>query len=321
MRAGRLQLIHNNHSGYLRPHSHTSYAGLAFVILLCAVLLLGVSWTSMAAPPAVNPQSGSVGLAGVVRGPAPDTAAVITSPRNGQHTSSIPITVSGVCSKGTFVTITKNEVFAGAVACSDNGSFSLQIDLFDGLNRLVAKVSDALGQSGPDSAAIEVTYDAPSFNVPGGGAIGKQLFLQASTSIVGVSPGVAARHSATIVGGVGPYAISWDWGDGQTSLASQAIEGSISASHVYERPGNYRVIVRVTDSAGNAAFLQLVTVVNGPADPIGANKGTGAGALPGSLLTAWPLLGLAGLMVLVFWLGERRQNSKLRRQAARVVEV
>jgi hypothetical protein len=313
MKAGRLQLISREHSGRLREHRHTSYASLAFLLVLCAVVLGATSWSAQAAVPAVNPQSGSVGLTGTVKGPPPSQAATITSPRNGQHTSTIPITVSGTCTSGTFVIITKNDVFAGATTC-ENGSFSLQVDLFDGLNTLIAKVTDVLGQSGPDSAPVAVFYDAPSFNTAGGAAVGKQLFLQTDTSVTGVSPDANLTRHVTIVGGIGPYAVLWDWGDGQTSLVSQAQEGNTSATHSYSRPGNYRVIVRVTDSTGNAAFLQLVTVVNGPADAYGANGGTGKGALPGTLVASWPLLALAILMVLVFWLGERRATAKMLRR-------
>jgi hypothetical protein len=70
----------------------------------------------------------------------------------------------------------------------------------------------------------------------------------------------------------------------------------------------------VSDSAGNAAYLQFVTVINGPADAIGATKGSGLGSIGGDLLAAWPLVGLACVMTLFFWLGERRELRKLRRR-------
>lgn len=310
MKTGRLQLISHAHFGRLREHQHTSYAGLGFVLLLAAVLLAGMSWGIEAAVPAVNPQSGSMGLSGVVPGPAPSQAATITAPRNGQRTSSIPITVSGVCPTATLVSITKNGAFGGVVPCGDDGSFSLQIDLFDGRNVLLARVSDALGQFGPDSAPVEVFYEAPSLSLPGG--VGRQLFLETTTTVVAVLPDVSLTRNVTIVGGVAPYAVSWDWGDGKTSLVSRAGEGPASASHAYERPGNYRVIVHVTDSQGNAALLQLVTIVDGPIDAIGTVGASGKGRLPGALVAAWPLTGLAALMVLVFWLGEWRARRKIR---------
>ncbi len=314
-RTGWLQLTAPHHTGRLRPHHHTSYAGLAFLLLLCGVLLASVSLTASAAPPAVNPQSGSVGLTGTVPGPPPSQAAVITTPQNGQHTSSIPITVAGLCTANDFITILKNNVFAGSTTCTADGTFSLQADLFDGINHLIARTSDALGQYGPDSAGVDVTYDAPSLNGQGNIALGKQLFLITDTTVMATSPGIALTRSVTIVGGIGPYAISWDWGDGQTSLQSQAIEGRINATHTYERAGNYRVIVRASDSTGNTAYLQLVTVVNGPVTPVGSSTGQGgSGALPGALVTAWPIYLVAVFMVAFFWLGQIVQMVRLRRQ-------
>lgn len=311
MKAGLLQLVPHEHSGKVRPHSHTSYASLFFVLILVGILLLGSSLAAQGAVPAVNPQSGSVGLSGTVRGPAPTTAAVILIPRTGTRTSNIPITVSGTCPVNTFVNITKNNVFGGVTTCETDGTFSLLIDLFDGSNVLVARVADALGQFGPDSNGVNVFYDAPTLNLPGG-TTGHQLFLEVSTTVLGVNPGQEASRSAVIVGGQAPYAVSWDWGDGHTTLVSQSTDGEVTSKHVYDRAGTYRVILRVTDAQGNGAFMQLITVVNGPVNAVGATRGNGLGALPGVLLTAWPLYLLALMMVLFFWLGERREARKLR---------
>lgn len=318
MKAGILQLADHEHSGKLRPHRHTSYAGLMFMLVLVGVLLLASSWAASAATPAVNPQPGSIGLSGTVRGPAPSTSATIGSPSNGSHTTTIPITVAGTCPINTFVSVTKNGVFGGVTTCQDDGTYSLQVDLFDGANTLVAQVTDALGQTGPDSSAITVYYDAPSLGI-GSGQVGKQLFLEVSTTVLATNPGQAVNRNATIVGGVGPYAVSWEWGDGDNSLLSQAGDGPVTAAHTYGRAGTYRVILRVTDVQGNSAFIQIVTVVNGPVDAVGGTHGNGFGALPGVLLTAWPLYVLAFLMVLFFWLGERREVHKLRRQQEQLV--
>jgi PKD repeat protein len=312
MKPSILQLSQHEHSGKIRPHRHTSYAGLVFILLVVGVLLLGSSWAAQAAPPAVNPQAGSLGLSGTVRGPAPSTSATITSPQNGSHTRAIPVTVAGTCPVNTFVSITKNAVFAGVTPCLDDGTYSLLVDLFDGANILLAQVTDVLGQGGPNSSPITVYYDAPSLTIPGG-AVGKQLFLEVTTTVLAGDPNQTVRRSATIVGGTAPYAASWDWGDGQTSLSSQINDGALSADHTYTRPGTYRVTLKVTDSLGNTAFIQIVTVINGPVEKLGTTNGLGLGALPGSLVTAWPLYGLALLMVLFFWLGERRATHKLRR--------
>jgi hypothetical protein len=313
MKTGPLQLVPHEHTAKLKSHQHTSYAGLMFVLILAGIVLLGASWAASAATPAVNPQTGSVGLSGIVRGPAPSTSAPILAPASGSRTRNIPISVSGTCPASTFVNITKNGVFGGVTPCQDDGTFTLQVDLFAGANVLVARVNDALGQFGPDSSPVNIFYDAPSLGLASG-TEGKQLFLEASTTVTSGDPNQGVSRSATIVGGVGPYAISWDWGDGESSLLSQASDGAVNASHTYTRAGTYRVILRVTDAQGNSAFMQLVTVVNGPVESVGATKGNGLGALPGVLLTAWPLYILGLIMVIFFWLGERREIHKLKRQ-------
>ena len=137
MTDGRWQLIAHHHTGRLRHHGHTSYAGLAFMLLLVGVLLVSSSVATEAAVPAVNPQSGSIGLTGAVRGPAPTTGATIGSPRDGSRTPTIPVSVTGTCPPGTFVLITKNGAFAGATDCLVSGTYKLDIDLFDGRNVLV----------------------------------------------------------------------------------------------------------------------------------------------------------------------------------------
>ncbi|HSX00872.1 MAG TPA: PKD domain-containing protein [Candidatus Saccharimonas sp.] len=311
MKTGLMHLIPHVHTGRLREHAHTSYRSLFAALGVVGMVLASCSWTMVeAAPPAVNPQSGSVGLSGTVRGPAPTQAAVITAPHDGQRFTSIPITVAGTCPQNTFVEIDKNAVFGGVTDCRSDGTFTLQVDLFDGQNTLIARVSDALGQFGPDSTPVVVFYDAPTLSLPGG-QVGRQLFLESNVTVQGGSPGDMLTRYITIVGGTGPYAVSWDWGDGGTSLVSQAADGSTSASHSYERAGNYRVVVHVSDAGGNAALLQLVTVINGPTQAVGANGGSGLGALPGYLIAIWPLFLLALIVVITFWLGERREKRKL----------
>jgi hypothetical protein len=120
-------------------------------------VLLAPSFAQALAPPAPNPQSGALGVEGQITGAAPTKAATIGVPGNGQHFGSLPITVSGSCQTGVLVEIFDNNVFVGSVLCR-GGSYSLQIDLFDGQNDLVARVYDALNQQGPDSATV--TYPA-----------------------------------------------------------------------------------------------------------------------------------------------------------------
>ncbi len=306
MTGRHLKLQPTRHSGRHLPHGHTSYAGLAFLLLLVGVLLAGLSLpVSADGHPKVkeNPIKGSFGVEATVAGPAPTRGAQIFSPRSGSQISASPVTVSGSCPQNLIVSIFKNDVFAGSAACTDEGAFTLPVDLFDGQNTLVARVEDALGQRGPDSSPVTVTYLSPSFRAGAAGNFGKQLFLQAPYATQGARVGEKVTWRFSIVGGTPPFALSWDWGDGKTDLEVVQGEGLVSRSHIYDRPGNYRVVLRATDASGNSAIIQVVTVVAG--EPIAGTGASSKGIGPGILL-AWPIYGFASLLVFCFWLGERR---------------
>jgi hypothetical protein len=194
--------------------------------------------------------------------------------------------------------------------CDSSGSYSLQVNLFDGQNTLIARETDALGQNGPDSNSVTVTYDAPSLALPGSSAIGHQLFLESNTPTRGGNPGDSIPWQVTIVGGTGPYALSWNWGDGNTTLVSEQSEGPVTTNHIYTRAGTYRVTAQVSDAAGNAAFIQMVMIVNGPVSATGVTTKID----PTILASIWPFYILACLIVAAFYIGERRELRKLRKR-------
>jgi hypothetical protein len=310
-----LKLSHHHHSGRVLPHHHTSYAGLTLVMLVMGLFMLGISVGASAnnltpPTPAVNPQNGALGFVGVVPGPPPSIAPTILAPRDGLVFSSVPITISGTCQTGLLVSITSQDVFVGSTTCDTHGAYSLLIDLFAGVNRLAARHVDALGQTSPASNAVTVNYHPPSFSSSGN--ITPQLFLQTDAAVEGGSPGQSISWKASIVGGTAPYAVSFDWGDGKSDLVSRSQPGPVSANHAYSQPGTYLVLIRVTDANNNAAFIQVVTVVNGAVAATGT--GTSGGALRAGVLLAWPIYVLAGLLILTFWLGERREIFKFEHQ-------
>jgi hypothetical protein len=274
---------------------------------------MGYSISVEAADPAVNPQSGSLGLTGRVLGPPPTQPATIVVPQNGTRTTSSPITVSGTCPDGTFVSLSRNGVYGGTAECQDK-AYSMLADLFFGQNILVLSVYDALGQYGPNSTPVTIFFAPPVLDLPGNPSAGRQMFLQMNATVVAGNPNENISRTVTIVGGVGPYAINWDWGDDDSTLMSKDSDGAVTATHKYDRPGTYKVVVRVTDSLGNSAYIEFVTVVNGPVESFGTTKGNGSSSVPGTLLAVWPLLLLALLMTIFFWLGERRELKKLKRK-------
>jgi hypothetical protein len=272
-------------------------------------------------------ESGSVGIEGTISAPPPSTPATITVPGDGASFSSLPVTVSGICTSGLLVKLFKNNVFSGAVQCS-NGSFSIAIDLFKGSNELVARVFDELNQQGPDSNTVAVTY---SDNRTGTSA---RVSLTSNFAKRGSNPGETLKWPIILSGGAGPYALSIDWGDGKTpDLVSQQFPGTFNIEHKYESPGVYNIIVKASDKNGDVAYLQLVGIANGKpsedgagtsgsggsAGGAGGSSGSGSGATTGveasSPRILWqPAAILIPFIFSTFWLGKRYELRVLRKK-------
>jgi hypothetical protein len=266
------------------------------------------------APPAPNPQTGSAGLQGTVPTPAPTIAPTITAPKTGQTFTNMPITVAGLCSGDLLVKIFANNVFIGSVVCQ-NGSYTVQVSLLEGRNDLVARQFDALDQPSPDSNIVTVTYTNNQF---GGGGV-PLLTLSSIYARRGANPGEQLVWPITINGGTPPYAISIDWGDGKPpTLYSEPFAGTFTASHVYDRPGTYIVIVKATDKDGQTAFLQLVGQANGAVGQAGRGEDKSEGGIQIIVRVIWiPAALLIPLIALSFWLGRRYELSVLRKRLER----
>jgi hypothetical protein len=302
-----LKLSHIDHSGRLRPHEHTSYVPLGILLLIVGVVLAAYS-VSAASPP---PESGSVGLTGEMPGPPPSTAATISKPTDGQRFGTSPITVSGTCPKDTLVELFKNDIFAGSTFCSKTGTYTLDIDLLFGKNILIARVYDALNQSGPDSNAVTVFYDAlPPESGPLSPLdfIGAQLVLNTDAVYRGVFPQKSLNVPISILGGTPPYALNVQWGDSTNKLVSRHDNIPFDVDHAYSKPGTYQIALQASDTVGRVAFLSVAAIVNGqPA----AAPATASASPVNQLLLLWPLYVSAIAAVVSFWLGERREKHVL----------
>lgn len=256
-----------------------------------------------------NPQSGSIGLEGTISAPAPKQGATISSPSNGQSFSQTPIQVSGLCPNGLLVKIFSNNVFVGSARCV-NGSYSLQIDLFSGRNDLVARVYDALDQAGPDSNVVSVTFNDGQF-----AQFGTRVSLTSSYARRGANPGDTLTWPVILSGGVGPYAISVDWGDGSApDLFSQKSPGTIALKHVYDNAGIYTIVVKASDANKTEAFLQLVGVGNGQASQSSQTvTKNGEKIITKNSVVWWPMVVLIPLILIAFWLGRRHELYTIRK--------
>ena len=215
-----------------------------FIICLTYSLAIisGKSVYAQVSKPAINPQSGSVGLQGTIPSVPPSVGATITLPTNGQVFTTLPVTVRGLCPGDLLVEIFKNNIFGGSTQCV-SGSYSITIDLFSGKNELVARVYDALNQPGPDSNIVTVTFNDVNF-----GTFGPPVSLTSEFARRGANPGTNLEWPIILSGGNGPYAISIDWGDGSNNeLISREFPGTINTKHKYDSSGIYRILIKATD--------------------------------------------------------------------------
>lgn len=284
------------------------------LIAFCAVLVVALGALPGTPVHAVdNPKSGSIGVGGTIPSAPPSKAPTITTPRNGQSFTGIPITVAGLCTSGLLVKVFANNVFVGSAQCVD-GSYSLQVDLFGGRNDLVARAFDALDQPSPDSNIVTVTFDDSQFNQTGTSG----LILTSSYAKRGANPGDVLTWPVILSGGTGPYALSIDWGDGKpTDLKVVQLTGTIDLSHVYDSAGVYTITVRASDKNGLIAFLQLVGVANGAI----TSNAPGKNNTPTTKTIVKVLWLPAALMMLLlpisFWLGRRYELASLRKHLQR----
>jgi hypothetical protein len=309
-----LKISDHEHSGRLRPHEHTSYLPLIVLVAIVGVLLIIFSSSTIFAadPP---PQSGSVGLTGVMPSTPPKTAATITTPTNGQHFSSLPITVSGSCPDGTFVEIYKNNIFAGSTPCDSNGDFSASIDLLYGQNSLVAQVYDVLNQAGPQSNTVTVFYDASPTqlaSIVNLDLSGAQLLLSTNAVYHGTFPGQVLNVPISIIGGVAPFAVNVDWGDSSNKVIPRGDNSVFNASHVYQKPGIYKITLQGSDIKQQVAYLTVAAIVNGQPSVIATtNVSTISKSGLSKLLVLWPLYAIVVTLVVSFWIGERHEKHVL----------
>lgn len=316
----KLKIIEHEHSLRLRPHEHTSYITLFIVVFLAGILLVGISISSYvsAAPP--GPASGSVGLTGIMPAVPPKVAATIDVPNDQQRFNFSPIKVSGTCPVGTIVEIFKNNIFAGSTQCNSGGTYSLDVDLLYSQNILTAQVFDELNQAGPISKPVTVFYDASlplaanlAFLNFGGG----QLLLISDAVYRGSFPNDTMSVPLSILGGVAPFAVNIQWGDSSNKVIPRSDNSVFNATHVYKKPGIYKITFQATDAQQQSAFLSVAAIING--QPAGlsstGNSTSSKTEVTNKLLVLWPLYAIIVTMVISFWVGEKHEKHVLSKKA------
>jgi hypothetical protein len=284
---------------------------------LCAVLIaLGTPSTTVA-----QAQSGQVNVNSQVAGAPPTTPASITKPTNGDRFINDVIDVAGSCVPYVTVEIYSNNIFVGSAPCLAGGTFSLQIQLVPDTNVLIAKQRDSLDQYSPDSSAITVYYDrstitsTPTIPRPTASQPANQADLfRLSTDVVyrGGQTNKSTLITIEIRGGIRPYAIGIDWGDGVYELVSRSDAGVFGQGHVYSKPGQYVIKIEGKDRAGNSAYIQTYALVTGEVAAAEQKTNYGPSFLERVVNEVWHwtwwILLLLGVFLVGLKLGGRRRR-------------
>lgn len=316
-----VKLSHRRHTGRKLPIHSTSFAVLFFLLVLTGIFLFAIGQQAVVAGPPIV-QQGNINISGTVPGDPPTSPAVILVPTDGTHFTESVIAVSGTCQYGLLIEIMRNNAFAGSQTCSAAGTFSLQITIIPGSNVLFARVSDSLGQYGPDSTLVTVYLDpaTPAPVVPGGGS--KPVSPTAALPFLiytqpverGVYPKQLISIAYDVDGGITPYAISINWGDGsQPDIVVLTAAGNFNKDHIYDRPGQFVVSISGTDSKQNKAFIQTIVIVNGVVPKtvstafgtVICQEDTIVCTIISSTNMLWPILMLALALTVSFWAGEQ----------------
>jgi hypothetical protein len=275
-------------------------SGAAVLIIACPALAV------------VNPQNGSIGVEGNISSVAPTSPATISTPSPGQVLSSNPVTIAGVCKNGLLIEIYDNSIFSGSVACS-GGSYSLQIDLFNGVNNLVAEDFNLQNQQGPNSSTVSVTFNGGPFTT-----FTSQLIFTTDYARRGAGVNQQISWPISVSGGTPPYAISVNWGAGsKATVLSQSIAGSLSLTNIYTSSGTYEITFQGTDKSNDTAFLQTVAIISGPAAQSSGAAASASATPPSTKITTQAIISFIVIIIMLpfsFFLGRRHQIYTLRKR-------
>lgn len=264
-------------------------------MFVATLIIFGVLFSSM--PVRAESESGSIGLEGRVLASAPTSAPVISMPKTDERFEESPITVSGTCESDLLIQIFVNEIFSGSVMCISD-KYSIEVDILSGENKIIARAFDNLDQAGPDSNTVVVFLDI----------ISDDLKLTSEFARKSANPNDELTWPIIISGGLKPYAIHIEWGDGRDSLKSVLVPGDFSIEHTYRYSGIYKVVVRAVDAEASRAILQLVAVSKGtefaPSSETADKKDT-------KNILLVPLTVSFVFVISTFWLGVRYERKRI----------
>ncbi|HSX05821.1 MAG TPA: hypothetical protein VLF69_05100 [Candidatus Saccharimonadales bacterium] len=259
----KLHLQHHRHTGRLLHHKHTSFRGLAVVLVLAGLCLALLTMVARATADTLTVYASNPA-------PVPTDAAVITDPVDGAIVTKSSVPVSGTCPDITprvVIGILDNGDLAGSVACDSSNNFALPIVVTAGPHTLIARVYTITGDAGADSTPVHITYIAP----PAVGSVGSEagasekpsgspLTLTVDEPFIVFGPAKDAVWVGTITGGKLPYHLHIDWGDGTSNDYLITNEGQEQYTHHYSKMHPYTILLHLIDGEGRGISRSYAAV-------------------------------------------------------------
>ncbi|HUB94113.1 MAG TPA: hypothetical protein VMB52_06440 [Verrucomicrobiae bacterium] len=260
-----LKLQHYRHTGKLLHHHHTSYRGLAIVLVFAGVVMVALGMVNRAA-------AQSFGIQATVLAPVPATAPIIASPAPNTIVKQSSMLVTGSCPLITpqvTVSIQVDGTLAGASACDSNNDFSVPISLSAGDHTLTANTMTITGQYGPGSSPIVVkTVAAAATSAP------SVITVTASTPAADLDSNNAVTWAGTITASSpDSLFVHVDWGDGSQNNYTVK-PGPQSFTHTYSTTTSHNILLSASDTSGDTKNIQYAAVAYTAAAPQAATTTT-----------------------------------------------
>lgn len=263
---------HHKHTGKLIHHRHTSYPVLFGLALIVGGLIFATNRIANADDLLVT---------ATVPAPIPVGAPAFTTPADNTETDKPTVNFAGTCpiiAPAVIITLYEGSTLLGSGICENDGTFAVTASLTPGAHTIVATVVTITGDNGETSDPLHITYIPPptpatpsipttssprtGANNPGGGNI-------APLDIIGEKPFITFRSNlkaewrGRFAGGIPPYAVTINWGDGKSDTYKVSGNDLQVFTHQYRQNRLYAFSVTVQDNGGLSLKRNYVAMRNG----------------------------------------------------------
>lgn len=245
------------------------------------------------------------------------------------------IILSGECPKASHLEFYRNGMFAGVAPCIGDPTFSISLDLVEGINAISAKVFNLTDDEGPISQMIYIKYDTSSENTSTSTSTDTStststedkpatpFFITSDFRYLGFNTGETAKWKIHILGGTAPYMFEINWGDGKSDSIKRLDDADFDITHIYQKASSntgYIITITANDVNKVASVFQMMSIISEKGSHQAGLISVANNNLNPSVLrvlqkwiwAAWPAYILFSLLIFSFWLGERREYLKLR---------